>query len=152
MANIFGFSHLVDKSDRVTYDSDVEDAFHIYSKNGMIKFKRTKEGLYCFKPSPGFLQDVADEKKMMPESHIDNTIVGDVNSDTNADTGNCRNKAIDCLVTTVEENCKGYSQRQFLRAKEARKLYHILGCPTVENMKHIIRQNIIKNCPVSIEH
>jgi hypothetical protein len=30
-------------------------------------------------------------------------------------------------------------------------LYHILGCPTVENFKAILRQNIIKNCPVTIE-
>lgn len=58
---------------------------------------------------------------------------------------------VDNLVSTVKEYCKGYTQRQFEDAKRARKLYHILGCPTVENFNHIIRQNIIKNCPVTID-
>ena len=26
-----------------------------------------------------------------------------------------------------------------------------LGCPTLENLKHILRQQIITNCPVTIE-
>ena len=32
------------------------------------------------------------------------------------------------------------------------KLYHILGAPAVENFKKILKQNIIKNSPVTIEH
>jgi hypothetical protein len=35
--------------------------------------------------------------------------------------------------------------------KKARKLYHIIGCPTVENYQHILKQNINRNCPVTIE-
>ena len=27
----------------------------------------------------------------------------------------------------------------------------MVGCPTVENLKHILRQKIIKNCPVTIQ-
>ena len=38
MANLFGFAHLVDKN-RITYDSDVEDAFLMHFKNGVVKFK-----------------------------------------------------------------------------------------------------------------
>jgi hypothetical protein len=30
-------------------------------------------------------------------------------------------------------------------------LYHIIGCPSIENFKAILRQNVIKNCPVTIE-
>ena len=37
-ANIFGFSHVVDKN-RITYDSDQEDAFLVHTKNGIVKFK-----------------------------------------------------------------------------------------------------------------
>jgi hypothetical protein len=55
------------------------------------------------------------------------------------------------MISTLSENRKGYTERQFINAKRARKLYHILGCPTVENYKHILRQKIIKNCPVTIE-
>jgi hypothetical protein len=55
------------------------------------------------------------------------------------------------LIETVQENKKGYTQRQFEDAKQARKLYHIIGCPTTENFKAILRQNIIRNCPVTVE-
>ena len=46
---------------------------------------------------------------------------------------------------------KGYTQRQFDQSKRDRKLYHNVGCPTVENFKHLIRQNMIKNRPVTAE-
>jgi hypothetical protein len=55
------------------------------------------------------------------------------------------------MVTTVKENKMGFTQKQYENAKKARRLYHIVGCPTVENFKHILRQNIIKNCPVTPE-
>jgi hypothetical protein len=54
-------------------------------------------------------------------------------------------------VTTVTENKSGYTQRQFERAKEARRLYHIVGTPTVENFKSLLRMNVIKDCPVTTE-
>jgi hypothetical protein len=44
-----------------------------------------------------------------------------------------------------------YTKRQVEDAKKARKLYSILGYPTVANFKHIIKQNLIKNCPVTVE-
>ena len=37
IANIFGFSHLVDKC-RITYNLDIEDAFIVHHPNGPIKF------------------------------------------------------------------------------------------------------------------
>ena len=54
-------------------------------------------------------------------------------------------------MSSVSENRKGYTERQFNEAKRARKLYHIVGCPTVENFKHILCENIIRNCPVTVE-
>ena len=130
MANIFGFSHVVDKW-RVTYDSAKEDAFLVHKDTGIVKFERTPERLYAYKPSQKYLKSVAESKNMLP--------AGDVNVQ------------VSNLVSTVSENQKGYTQRQFENAKRARKLYHILGCPTVENFKHILRQKIIKNCPVTID-
>ena len=55
------------------------------------------------------------------------------------------------LVTTLSENREGYTDRQFDRAKTARKLYHIVGTPTVENFKALLRMNTIHNCPVTVE-
>jgi hypothetical protein len=46
------------------------------------------------------------------------------------------------LIDSVGENKQGYTKQQ---------LYHTLGCPTVENFKHILRQNVIKNCPITID-
>ena len=37
MANIMGFSHMADKY-RITYNSVKEDAFHVHTKSGNVKF------------------------------------------------------------------------------------------------------------------
>ena len=62
-----------------------------------------------------------------------------------------RNEPRSFMISTVDENKFFYSQRQYERAKEARKLYHIIGRPSLENFKHILMQKIIKNCPVTPE-
>ena len=54
------------------------------------------------------------------------------------------------MVSTVKENCKHFTTRQFACAKAAREFYHIVGCPTLQNFKYIIRQNTFKNCSVSV--
>ena len=125
IANVYGFSHMADKY-RITYDSEKEDAFMVHANEGIIKFTRTLDGLYAYRPSTKFKSQVAESKK-----------------DTLPQLNN--------VVTSVEENKRGYTQRQFENAKQARRLYHIVGCPTVTNFKHILRQNIIKNCPVTTE-
>ena len=48
IANIFGFADLV-KKHRITYDSNIGDAFLIHLENRVVKFKATPEGLYQFK-------------------------------------------------------------------------------------------------------
>jgi hypothetical protein len=55
------------------------------------------------------------------------------------------------LIETVKENRVGYTQRQFERAKRARELYHIVGTPTIETFKTLIKMNAIRNCPVTTE-
>jgi hypothetical protein len=113
----------------ITYDSEVEDAFNVHTDNRVIKFEQTTEGLYAYTPTEKYMKTVAEAKNMKPPAR----------------------KGTSFLVATVEENRKGFTQRQFDDAKRARRLYHIVGCPTVENFKHILRQNIIKNCPVTVE-
>jgi hypothetical protein len=55
------------------------------------------------------------------------------------------------LINTVKENRVGYTQRQFEQAKRAQELYHIVGTPTIESFKALIKMNAIKNCPVTTE-
>jgi len=108
MANIFGFAGTVDRY-RITYDSAKEDAFHVHSPHGIVKFKRNKDGLYTYKP----LQCYYDEVK-------------------------ARNESMNNMITTVTENKVGFTKRQIEDAKTARKLYHTMGCPTVQNFKAIL--------------
>jgi len=55
------------------------------------------------------------------------------------------------MVTSVAENSHAFTHRQFENAKRARRLYQIMGRPTVENLKALIRMNAIKDCPVTVE-
>jgi hypothetical protein len=55
------------------------------------------------------------------------------------------------LIDAVKENRVGYTQRQFEQAKRAQELYHIVGMPTIESFKTLIKMNAIKNCPVTTE-
>jgi hypothetical protein len=55
------------------------------------------------------------------------------------------------LVSTVAENRQGYTLRQFESAKEARRLYHIVGTPAVEIFYLLLWLNAIKNCLVTVE-
>ena len=59
-----------------------------------------------------------------------------------------RNREI-TLVQTVQENEKGYSQRQIQDAKKARGLYAKIGYPSARDFKTIISKNLILNCPVT---
>ena len=52
---------------------------------------------------------------------------------------------------TVEDNTSMYSDRQVLRAKRARDLLHAIGCPSVADLKKVLKMNSISNCPVTEE-
>ena len=121
IANIFGFADLVEKH-RITYDSDQEDAFLVHMPNKIIKFKQNGEGLYQYKTTPKYKQDLVKTMARTGESHV---------------------------IASVKENSIGHTKRQLERAKLARKLYHIMGAPTVDAFKAMLRGNMIKNCPVT---
>jgi hypothetical protein len=55
------------------------------------------------------------------------------------------------LVQTVEDNMAFYTSRQIERAKRARDLLHTLGCPSIADLKKIIKMNSIKDCPVTLD-
>jgi hypothetical protein len=47
------------------------------------------------------------------------------------------------LVQTVQENESFYTDGEVTRVKKARMLLHTLGCPTIQDLKAIIRMNTI---------
>ena len=53
------------------------------------------------------------------------------------------------MIQTVDENKIVYTKAHMERAKVARKLYHIVGSPTLEAFKALLKCNTIKNCPVT---
>ena len=53
------------------------------------------------------------------------------------------------LVQTVKESENYFTKRQIEQAKQARKLYHSLGVPSMQDFKAL---NVIKNNPVTIEY
>ena len=75
----------------------------------IIKFECSPEGLYQYEVTKGYKKNQKTEELV---------------------TSN--------LITTVNENRKGYTLRQFERAKEARRLYHIVGTPTMDNFKSLL--------------
>jgi hypothetical protein len=105
IANIYGFSHMANRH-QITYDSDKEDALLVHSHSGIIKFERTMDGIYVYRPTNIFKDKVASLKRQTLLTAMTN------------------------LISTVKENSNGYTQRQFESAKRARQLYHIVGCPT----------------------
>ena len=52
-------------------------------------------------------------------------------------------------VMTVQGNRDGYTDRQYYRTKRAWKLYINTRGGGFENFKHYLRQNLIKNIPVT---
>jgi hypothetical protein len=92
--------------------------------NELIKPECSPDGLYEYLVSSGYQQGLKENQK----------------EDGASD-----------LISTVAENRKGYTLRQFERAKEARKLYHIVGTSTINNFRLLLWMNVIQICPVTVE-
>ena len=65
ITNIFGFLNLIDLGYDITYDSTAEDAFICnHPKLGQVKFLRTRDGLYVYKPPKNYIQEVVEVEAM----------------------------------------------------------------------------------------
>ena len=106
--NIFGLTGTVNHY-RITYDSSKKDTFNVHTQHGIVKFKRNKDGLYTYKPLPCYYKEVKEH-----------------------------NEGVNQMITTVTKKKTGFTKRQVEDAKTARKLYHSVGCPTVQNFKAIL--------------
>jgi hypothetical protein len=53
------------------------------------------------------------------------------------------------LVNTVEDNGTKYSQRDYSKAEQARKLQQIIGRPSTKTFLSIVDKNLLPNCPVT---
>ena len=73
MANIFSFAKMEDTYCN-TYYSAVESAFNVHTENGIIKFLRSAEGLYYYKPKYKtgtiMVQSVEDNKSFFTDNQV----------------------------------------------------------------------------------
>jgi hypothetical protein len=88
----------------------------------------TPGGLYAFKPQAPYIAANQARLREQQTMHKD---------------------ATNLLVSTVKENHLGYTECKYQCAKVARKVYHLVGAPTIENFKHILRVGGIWNCDLT---
>ena len=53
------------------------------------------------------------------------------------------------LVQTVQGNYEGYSKREVLKAKEARRAQAMMGNPSEKDYKTMVSNNLIPECPIT---
>jgi len=66
IANIFGLAKMVDTADYVTFNSRIDDAFHVWKDNRETIFARTPSNLCAYKPTAHYLEQLASSKNMLP--------------------------------------------------------------------------------------
>ena len=59
-------------------------------------------------------------------------------------------KAGVCLAETVADRAEGYTPRQIMEAKQARKMMSMMGSPSSATLQRMVRDNLVNNCPVSV--
>jgi hypothetical protein len=53
------------------------------------------------------------------------------------------------MVNTIKENREGYTNREFERAKVARRALGMVGYPSPADSTNMVRASMIRNCPVT---
>ncbi len=57
---------------------------------------------------------------------------------------------VHAFVQTVRQNYEGYTKKEILRAKEARRAMGLIGYPNEQDFKGMVRENTIPNRPVNV--
>ena len=55
------------------------------------------------------------------------------------------------FIQSVEDNKKLFTKRQVEGAERAKQLYEVIGFPSWQDLKTVVRMNQIKNCPITLE-
>jgi len=124
VANILGFASLKDKYP-ISYSID-NDAFYVQlTPNKYIVFERTPEGLYVYKPTKSYFDEVKRMKTGEQNMNIAAT-----------------------FIQSVEDNMKKFTEREVKDAEKALRLYVGTGFHTPEDFKQFLRQGLLLNNPV----
>ena len=159
IANIISMSN-AEKSGRylITYDPHIGFRMKNLFNGNEIVFKRDKAGLFAT-PMEQQCPSAQNNNQICAKEQQNNLICTKEASTEVRHTTTVQIAPLLCaphlygsnLMNTVEENKKLYTKRQVARAEIARKLYQVIGYPSLRDYKHIIQTHQIKNCPVTIE-
>jgi hypothetical protein len=58
-------------------------------------------------------------------------------------------EAASAFVQTVRQDYEGFTKKEVLQAKEARRAMGLIGNPSKNNFKGLVSNNMITNCPVT---
>ncbi|KAL7465887.1 hypothetical protein ACHAXS_006188, partial [Conticribra weissflogii] len=56
-----------------------------------------------------------------------------------------------CLLNTIQGDTEGYTKREVQEAVEARRTVSMVGGPTEESFAHMVRHNMITDCPITTD-
>jgi len=160
IANIFGLAKMVDTADYVTFDSRVDDAFHVWTEGIETVFARTPSNLYAYKPLANYLEQIADYKNMLPPPDdsgpsvqatalLDDDFHFHFFMDSNP--APVDDSEYQFLLETVADNLKLYTKREQKDAKLARIAFHGTGRTPIGKLKAFIKGGYIRDCPVLSE-
>jgi hypothetical protein len=125
IANVLSLYQLGQKF-KVTYDStDRGGVFKVFTHAGVIEFTPTEKGLHAInlRENPDAAYVLVNDAELTSPPPI----------------------------TTVRNNYEGFTKKQVVQATAARRLMGMIGAPTEREFQGLVRQNMIKDCPISHE-
>jgi hypothetical protein len=123
IADIFSMNEL-EKKHRITYDS-WEGYYVVHTQDGPVRFYKDENSLPYI--------DLEDSEQ--------NTVALLIQTGSE--------EAATAFVQTMQQNYKGFTKKEVLQAKEARRTMGLIGNPSENNVKGMVSNNMITNCPAT---
>jgi len=148
IANVLAMCEMIAAGYRITMDTDIENAFVVHCDGGKQMRFVNRKGVYVFEQhgvntESGFQQTSAMYRQQndtnQPHFEIFDKSKGYVGVE------------LDSKLKTVQHNKEGFTPKQVKAAMDARSAMHMLGAPSIKNLKYAIRSGLIKNCPITEE-
>jgi hypothetical protein len=137
IANIF-LMYELEKLSRITYNSWMGH-YVVHTPKGAVNFYKDKQGLPYID-----LDGTEEEAAIMLLQHVQGKW---------SKAGGESMEAIEtALVQTVQGNYEGYTKKNILKAKEARRAQGMIGNPSKKDYKGMVSGNLITNCPITTSY
>jgi len=114
----------LEKKYRITYDS-WEGYYVVHTQDGLVKFYKDENGLPYID-----LEDSEEDTAML---------LVQMGSE----------EAATAFVQTVRQNYEGFTKKEVLQAKEVRRAMGLIRNPSEKDVKGLVSNNMIMNCPVT---